>query len=47
LCRNGPRFVVLTRLIIPAYARRCTQNPAYVEILRRGTIVVLERSGRG
>lgn len=46
LCRDGPRFVVLTSGRMPAYARSCTAANGYVEILRRGPAVVLERSRR-
>ena len=42
LCRDGPRFVVLATLHLPAYARRCVAG-GYAETLRRGPVVVLER----
>ena len=44
LCRDGPRFVVITSRRTPAYARRCTEANGYRQILRRGPAVVLERS---
>jgi 4-amino-4-deoxy-L-arabinose transferase-like glycosyltransferase len=43
LCADGPRFVVLSTGVVPDYARRCTAANGYVEILRRGPAVVLER----
>ena len=42
LCVDGPRFVVLTAGGVPDYARRCTAANGYVEILRRGPVVVLD-----
>jgi 4-amino-4-deoxy-L-arabinose transferase-like glycosyltransferase len=45
LCRDGPRFVVVTSGRMPAYASRCTEANGYREILRRGPAVVLERLG--
>jgi 4-amino-4-deoxy-L-arabinose transferase-like glycosyltransferase len=45
LCRDGPRYVVLTSGRMPGYVRNCTAANGYHEILRRGPAVVLERSG--
>jgi hypothetical protein len=46
LCRDGPRFVVVTSRTLPAYAQRCTAAEGYMAILRRGRVVVLERAAR-
>lgn len=43
LCTDGPHFIVLSTGILPHYARRCTAANGYVEIMRRGPAVVLER----